>query len=328
MKRSLGLLLCVSIGCTGKYIRETTQEVIEPTPERLQRGEYLVNQVTYCGACHTTRDSGELYDSKRSDMFLGGGNVDEAPSMGLKIWIPNISGDIETGVGSWSDDELLRGVRDGVTKDGRLMFPIMPFGNYQYMSDDDARAVVAYLRTVPKVKQPKPRAKNEVPFMMGMMMGMGVAHHPPAKEVKAPPREDKVAYGEYLGRLGDCTSCHSMGGKGPYGKEDERYMGGGYDFAFEHPRLGKVHASNLSSDEETGLGNYSADQLKQALRTGYRLDGKQMAPPMSLLIGHVSQLTEEDMDALVTWLKSLKPVKHKIPERELTPEMKAKLGEG
>lgn len=328
MKRSVLALALILSACTGKYVRETTSEVVEPTPERLERGKYLVNHVAYCGGCHTTRDSGDMLEEERADMFLAGGNLDDVPAMGLKVWMPNITGDIETGVGAWTDDQLIRAIRDGVTREGKLMFPIMPFGSYQAMCDDDVRAVVAYLRSVPKVKQPKPRMENQVPFMMGLALyTFGAAHHPPAHEVKAPPREDKVKYGEYLGRLGDCTGCHSMGDKGPLGPEDERYMGGAYGFAFESPRLGKVWAPNLTPDPETGLGKYSAEQIKQHLRAGVRLDGKKMAHPMAVLIPHLSGMTDEDLDALVSWLKSLKPVKHQVAPRELSPEMKASLGE-
>ncbi|HYV66860.1 MAG TPA: hypothetical protein VE964_11505, partial [Myxococcales bacterium] len=91
---------------------------------------------------------------------------------------------------------------------------------------------------------------------------------------------------------------------------------------------GKVYARNLTPDRETGLGNYSADQIKQALKTGRRLDGKLMAPPMSLIIPHVSTWAEDDLDALVTYLTSLKPIRHGVPERELTPAASRLVEEG
>jgi cytochrome c553 len=91
--------------------------------------------------------------------------------------------------------------------------------------------------------------------------------------------------------------------------------------------VGKVYCRNLTPDDETGLGKYTAEQIKSALRTSTRLDGKKMAPPMSIMVSHFSTMTDEDLDALTAYLKSLKPAKNKVHERELSPEWKKKLGE-
>jgi hypothetical protein len=84
--------------------------------------------------------------------------------------------------------------------------------------------------------------------------------------------------------------------------------------------LGKVYARNLTPDVETGLGKYKEADIKAALRNGKRLDGKPMAPPMSVVIPHISGMSDEDLDALVSFLVSLKPAKHAIAEPELTDE--------
>ena len=95
----------------------------------------------------------------------------------------------------------------------------------------------------------------------------------------------------------------------------------------EERDVGKVWPRNLTPDKETGLGNYSAAQIKQALRDGKRLDGKMMAPPMSSLIPHFSGMTDEDLDAVVAYLLSLPAKKHKIHERELSPAAKKLVGQ-
>ena len=94
----------------------------------------------------------------------------------------------------------------------------------------------------------------------------------------------------------------------------------GADIPFSDSRLGKVYARNLTPDPETGLGKYKPADIKAAIRNGKRLDGKNMAPPMSIVIPHVTGMTDEDLDALVAFLGSLKPAKHSVPEPELTPE--------
>jgi hypothetical protein len=153
-------------------------------------------------------------------------------------------------------------------------------------------------------------------------MDFALAFHKPVGDVQMPPKTDRVHYGEYVARLGSCTECHSMASKGPFEADDSRYMGGSYA-PFGYAKLGKVWARNLTPDLETGLGRYSAAQIKQAIQSGRRLDGKRMAPPMALLIPHVSGLDPDDLDALVTWLRALKPVVHAVPERQLVPEMAA-----
>jgi mono/diheme cytochrome c family protein len=321
----LPLALCVG-GCRGKYVRPVSDEPIVPDPARLQRGSYLVNNVLFCGACHTSRENGNtLVEPERKDAYLGGGNVYNDKMFGT-VWVPNITPDVETGIGGWKDDEILRVLRDGVAKDGHFLVPLMPFSSYQNLSDEDARAVVAYLRTVPPYRQTKPRQDNKLAFMPKLLFKtIGVQMHKPTAGVTAPDRADKHRYGHYLMRIAACGDCHSLTEKGPRPETDPLAFAGS-EVPFEHPALGKVHASNISGDPETGLGRYSADQIKQALRTGTRLDGKKMAPPMSTLIPHLSGMTEEDIDALVAYMKTLPAAKRKPPERELGEAMRAQLG--
>jgi hypothetical protein len=101
----------------------------------------------------------------------------------------------------------------------------------------------------------------------------------------------------------------------------------GSEIAFEDPALGETYARNLTPDADTGLGNYDALAIKQALRTGRRLDGKRMAPPMSRLIPHVSGMSEDDLDALVAYLKSVPAATNKVKERHLAPALRAELGD-
>jgi len=310
-------------GCTGKYKRPTTPEKVAATPERLARGSYIVNQASFCGACHTPREGASILGGERTDAFLAGGMVlHESATLNATLAIPNITPDVETGIGGWSDDEIMRSIRDGIGQDGHLLIPLMPFTSYQHMSDEDLRSVVAFLRSVPPVKNKVDRSVNDLPFMASFMLNRGVAHHPPAKDVTAPPPPSRggqqVKYGEYVARLGHCWECHSdKSGRGP----DEEWMFGGGG-AMNANGTGLVYIRNLTPDAETGLGRYTAAQIKQALRDGKRLDGKPMAPPMSLFIPHLSGLTDEDLDALVAYLQAQKPIKNKVKDRELTPATK------
>jgi mono/diheme cytochrome c family protein len=323
----LGLAVAV-LGCAGKYVRPVSGEKIDATPERLVRGGYLVNQVCACGACHTTRTHGHIMsEPERTDAFLGGGNIYAAEGLTDALWIPNITPDIDTGVGAWSDDELMRAIRDGVARDGHFLLPLMPFNAYQHMSDEDVRAIVAYLRSVPAYKQTTPRPKTKLGLVPRVLFTkLGVQMHAPVGGVVAPAATDKVKLGEYVATLGACGECHSLTKKGPRKPDDPQFLAGS-EGPFEDPAVGKVWARNLTPDKDTGLGRYSADRIKQAIRTGVRLDGKRMAPPMSVLVAHDSGLAEEDLDAVVAYLKSRPPASHVVPDRELTSAEKTALGD-
>ena len=327
-RATLAALLTLALGaCTGKYIRPTTLEKIDASPERLARGSYIVNQNASCGACHTTRQGGSILAGERTDMYLAGGNVIHEAAMGATLALPNITPDVQTGIGGWSDDQILRAIRDGIGHEGNLLIPMMPFTSYQYMSDEDARSVVAYLRSVPPVRNAVDRSKNDLPFPMGFLLRRGVAHHPPAKDVRAPAPPssggDQLKWGEYVARMGHCWECHSD--KNGHGPDTDWLFGGGLPMSPNG--IGRVYARNLTPDVETGLGRYNADQIKAAIVNGKLLDGRPMAPPMSLFIPHISGLATEDLDALVAYLRAQKPIKNKVKDRELTPETKKAIGD-
>jgi mono/diheme cytochrome c family protein len=322
---ALAALLAASIGCTGKYVRPTTAEKFATNPEAVARGGYLVNQVAACGGCHTMHVNGSFVEGERTDVYLAGGMLIDDDGYGLKVAIPNITPDVQTGIGGWTDDQVLRAIRDGVRADDQLLMPPMPFGSYARMSDLDARAVVAYLRSIPPVKNAVDRSHNHFAFGVRFAKSMGFIHHKPVANVQAPPASDKVKYGEYLAHgIASCHDCHSLTTKGP--SDGNLFAGSGTPM--EDPAWGKVYPRNLTPDKETGLGNYTAEQIKQSLRTGKRLDGKLMAPPMSMFIPHFSGMTDEDLDAIVAYLQSLPVKKNRIPPRELTPALQAVYGAG
>ena len=252
----VGALL--ALGCHGKYIRPVSATPIERTGERLQRGSYLVNQVMLCPACHTSRANGNiLIDPERTDAYLGGGNIYTDKGLG-RLWIPNLTPDPDTGLGRWTDDEIMRAIRDGVSADGHFLIPLMPFFSFQHVSDEDARSIVAYLRSIPPYKQPKPREENQLGFMQKMLFKViGVQMHPPAVDVVAPPKTDKaadkVAYGHYLARIGACTECHSLTAKGPLPETDPLYLAGS-EQVFEDPALGQTYPRNLTPDRRRASG--------------------------------------------------------------------------
>jgi len=121
--------------------------------------------------------------------------------------------------------------------------------------------------------------------------------------------QTQVQRGKYLVSIIPCTDCHTPG----YflGKPDmARYLGGS-DVGFEVPGLGVFYAPNLTPDNETGLGKWTKQQIATAITTGKRPDGRILAPPMP--IESFKHLTRRDALAIAAYLKSLPPVKHKVP---------------
>ena len=115
-------------------------------------------------------------------------------------------------------------MRDGVGRDGRLLMPPMPFTSWKNMSDEDARAIVAYLRTVPPVKNAVSREHNRIPWRLKQ-------DHPRSRSPRAcarregPQRTDQKAYGAYLTKLGLCWECHSLGKQGPFRQPGRPHVG-------------------------------------------------------------------------------------------------------
>src|SRR5690606_36952061 len=124
----------------------------------LERGEYLMHGLVACGNCHSPRDENGFIEG----MELAGGFVIE--ERGFRAYAPNITPDEETGIGSWTDEQIIHAVREGVRPDGRVLGPPMGFPFYRGISDRDMQAIVAYLRSVPAVSNEVPRSTYNIPL--------------------------------------------------------------------------------------------------------------------------------------------------------------------
>jgi mono/diheme cytochrome c family protein len=120
--------------------------------EKLERGKYLAT-IMDCGGCHTR---GALIGKPEPAFALAGSNVGfEIPGLGY-FYPPNLTPDAETGIGKWSEAEIIAAVRKGVRPDGRQLVPIMPWMSYAALSDTDAQALAAYLKSLAPIKHAAP----------------------------------------------------------------------------------------------------------------------------------------------------------------------------
>ena len=121
--------------------------------------------------------------------------------------------------------------------------------------------------------------------------------------------QDPVARGKYLATFSGCTDCHTPGYF--FGKPDETRHLAGSEVGFEIPGLGVFHGPNLTPDKETGLGNWSNQDIVAALQTGVRPDKRILAPIMPWKA--LAQLTKDDANAIAAYLRSIPAVKNKVP---------------
>jgi len=135
--------LLATIALSGPAVADDAQ---------VQRGKYLVS-VTGCSDCHTP---GGMLGQPDMARYLGGSDVGFAiPGVGIYVG-PNLTSDKDTGLGGWSDDQVITALRTGKRPDGRMLSEVMPFPGFAHLTDDDAHAIVAFLKSLPPVKNKVP----------------------------------------------------------------------------------------------------------------------------------------------------------------------------
>jgi mono/diheme cytochrome c family protein len=196
-----------------------------------------------------------------------------------------------------------RAIREGIGHDGRALFPIMPYQNYRQMSDEDLASVIAYVRTVPVVRNQLPTTK--MPFPLNYLMQ--TMPQPVTAAVPAPDQSTPVARGTYLVRMGACADCHTPQEKGqPLPGMD--FAGG---FLMHEPK-GDVVSSNITP-AASGIGYYNDTSFVQAIHTG-----KVGARPLhsSMPWYFYGKMTDDDLKSVFAFLQTLKPVKHQLDNTE------------
>jgi mono/diheme cytochrome c family protein len=255
------------------------------------RGDYLVNGIVACGNCHTPRGADT---NLIADMHLAGAlQVERAE---FTAYAPNITQDHETGIGAWSDEEIIKAIRDGIRRDGTIIGPPMPIRSYSEMSDSDVRAIVAYLRTVAAVPNSVPRSVYNIP--------LPESYGPSVESVADVSRDDPVAYGAYLAKaLGHCMECHTPLVKGA--PDFSRTGAGGNVFVKPHGLQLAAMAANITPHPSQGIGAWTDDEMKTAITQATSRDGRQLQPVMAFYL--YEKISDEDLDALIVYLRSIPP---------------------
>ncbi len=279
-------------------------EKIEATPARLARGEYLVEHVADCMGCHSDHVIKFGVPVKPGTNGQGGYIFDKKLGFPGVVAAQNITSDPETGLGNWSDGEILRAMREGIDRNGDALFPMMPYQHFSHMSDEDAKAIVVYLRTVPAIKHAVPAKHLEFPLNFVVKF----IPKPLEGPVPQPDPADALTHGKYLTIIGGCLECHSPHDDKNRLVAEQAYSGG---WRMEGP-WGTVNTANLTPGPHTYMGHATKAEFIGRFRAfaGMTADTAPEAP-----VGHntvmpwlaFSHMTDQDLGAIFDFLKTLKP---------------------
>lgn len=185
---------------------------VPSTPERLARGEYLGRRVTACFHCHSEVDPDRL-GAPPKPAVEGKGRVFPLPDLRGPLVAGNLTPDESSGLGGWTDDELLRALREGIDRSGRALHPAMPYETFRSLSDDDAQALVAFLRSLPPARTSLPSTR------LNARTRFAISGIPTPLKSAVPPPEpgpgDATAQGRYLATIARCLNCHSCADHAP-----------------------------------------------------------------------------------------------------------------
>ena len=194
---------------------------------------------------------------------------------------------------------LARAIREGIGHDGRALFPVMPYESYRAMSDEDLASVIVYLRSLPAVRNQL--AQAQIPFPLSLLIKN--VPYPVETPVAPPDLSTPALRGAYLTRMGGCANCHTPQERGEHVPGLD-FAGG---FVFKLP-TGTVASVNITPDP-SGISYYDEALFVRALREG-KVGARQLNAAMPWWIyGH---MTDEDLKSVFTYLKTLRPVKHRV----------------
>jgi mono/diheme cytochrome c family protein len=281
-RRAARLLAALALG-----FWPVVAQAAESTQELIARGKYVFGAAGGC-ACHTAPDGAGLN---------AGGAKFDLSFFGV-VYAPNITPDPVTGIGKWTDAQVVSAIRRGERPDGSRLFPIHPYKYFSNIADDEIAALVAYLRSVKPVKASVPPRSLKIPVPVRTIV----------TAPKVAPREG-LSRGAYLaGGASHCAECHTPR-RFDASTDDTKSLAGG-------PGPERSLAANITPHVETGIGRWTEAQIARFLRTGVKPSGQEAHSLMRTVIVGTSagfkDLTEADALAIARYLKTVPAIDNKI----------------
>ncbi len=302
----VGVIVFVYVNANQKYDAPYPEITASHDSVLIARGEYLVYGPAHCVDCHAPVS--EYARKLAGEKVPLSGGMDFIMPPGI-VHTPNITPDIESGIGAFTDGEIARTLRFGIKRDGSPLLDFMPFYD---LSDRDLTAIISYLRSTKPVKNIRPA--NEWNFMGKAIHAFGLIKPMGDEIIPASPEPDTtIAYGKYLAEsVANCRGCHTLRNQmtGAYIGPD--YAGQAKFEVFNDKGLivkGKhLVTPNLTPDPETGrIAFWTPEVFKARFRAGVAIPGSPMP------WGAYRTMTDNDLKALFKYLHSLEPVVAKTP---------------
>jgi mono/diheme cytochrome c family protein len=258
------------------------------TPELVARGAYLVTAAD-CAACHSIPGGKPFAGGLAFHLPFG------------TLYSTNITPDKATGIGSWSDDDFVRALHEGIAKDGSHLYPAFPYSSYTGITRDDAVAMKAYLFTLAPVNAPARPNGLGFPFNQRWTLAFwDIVFLDRHRFRPDPAATDVQNRGAYLATaLGHCGECHTPRNAG-FAMETGRQFGGAL--------LQGWRAYNITTSEAYGIGGWSDAQIADYLSYGHASGRGSAAGPMAEAVAKSLQyLTQADAQAVVAYLRRVEP---------------------
>jgi mono/diheme cytochrome c family protein len=278
---------------------EVSAADVPATPELIARGAYLV-RAGDCTACHNVPGGKPFAGGFAFNLPFG------------TIYSTNITPDKETGIGTWSDDDFVRALHQGIAKDGTHLYPAFPYASYTGLSRADAVAMKAYLFSLPPVHAPAHPNRLSFPFNQRWTLAFwNLAFLDDHRFKPDPALSAGENRGAYLARaLGHCGECHTPRNIG-FAMEIGRQFGGAVAQGW--------HAYNITTDKDYGIGDWSDQQIADYLSFGHAAGRGSASGPMGEAVGNsLRYLTADDTRSLVLYLRRVEP-QTGVPGTEVDP---------
>lgn len=269
-----------------------------PPADLIAQGAYLA-RAGNCMVCHTPTGTAAY----------AGGRAIETP-FGT-VYTSNLTPDRETGIGNWTSVDFWRAMHEGRSKDGRLLVPAFPYTSFTQISEDDSDALFAYLRSLPAVRQPNRAHALRWPYDSQLALAAWrTLYFEPGVYQKDSTRDAPWNRGAYLVRgLGHCAACHTP--RNLLGAVDDRLALSGGPMPMQN-----WYAPSLMRATEAGVAAWALDDIMRLLQAGVS-DSASVAGPMAEVVLHSLQyLTQADLRAIATYLKSLPQTDPAVMDQE------------
>jgi mono/diheme cytochrome c family protein len=279
---------------------------IDATPERLALGEYLAYHVTVCIDCHSRRDWSRFSGPPAEGTIgMGGDLFDQKYGFPGTYYAKNIT---PSGISRYANGELFRVITTGVDKEGKALFPVMPFRYYGQIDEEDIKSIIEYIRTLKPIKNDVPKSSSDFPMNFLINTIPEKAHLS-----KKPGKTDIVNYGKYIVTASGCIECHTKVNKGNLIEGTE--FGGGREFPFPDGSI--VRSSNISPDQETGIGPWN----KKAFLYYFHSHSDSLTLNTMIKPGDLNsimpwtmygKMTDEDLTSVFEYLRTVKLIYNKV----------------